>query len=60
MATTYKKIAPRTRKNRVTKSEVKLLYLKDASFLLKVHVTVGEGKAALLVHENLFAVITDC
>ena len=47
MATTYKKIAPRTRKKRVTKSEVKLLYLKDASFLLKVHVTVEDVESSL-------------
>lgn len=46
MATTYKKIAPRTRKKRVTKSEVKLLYLKDASFLLKVHVTVEDVESS--------------
>lgn len=47
MATTYKKIAPRTRRKRVTKSEVKLLYLKDASFLLKVHVTVEDVESSL-------------
>ena len=46
MATTYKKLAPRTRKKRVTKSEVKLLYLKDASFLLKVHVTVEDVESS--------------